>query len=158
MLYNKEGGQYMSIMVYVWLGIFIITLAIELAVPALVSIWFTAGSLISFIFALLFGDNAIWLQVILFLVVSGLTIYFLRPIAFKNTVKTNTNVDSLIDAIGACTEDVKKYSIGACKINGLVWSSIIDEEEQEILKGELVKVVEVRGNKLLVKKYIKEEK
>ena len=53
----------MSTMLWVWLGIFIVSLVIEILIPGLVSLWFSVGSLASLILAIFLGDTLIWLQI-----------------------------------------------------------------------------------------------
>ena len=147
------------VMIYIWLGLFILTLAIEIAVPALVSIWFSAGSLVALILAAIFGDNLIWLQILAFVIVSIAAILALRPLIFNNK-KTNyqTNVDSIVGKIGSVQTEVPRYGQGTVKLAGLVWSAELENETDEpIEKDTLVKVVKVDGNKLIITKYTEEK-
>ena len=79
-----------------WLGILIVLVIIELATLGLTTIWFAGGALIAFIASLLGASIAV--QVVLFLAVSVVLLFFTRPLAMKyvNKNRIKTNVDSLI--------------------------------------------------------------
>ena len=107
--------QYMWI---IWLALMIIMVIVECMGPALVSIWFAAGALVSLILSLLsFIPNVTipwWVQVIVFIVVSAITLLALRPLS-KRCLKRNTinsNVDSLVGKRGLLEEEIKPFSEG----------------------------------------------
>lgn len=135
----------------VWLVLMAGFLILEASCPChLVSIWFAAGALVAGIVALLNG--AIWLQVVLFLVVScGLLIAtfplvkkFLRPRIVK------TNVDSIVGSQGYVTEDIDNVdAVGQVKLGGMPWTARSASGEN-IPKGTLVKVEHIEGVKAFV--------
>lgn len=146
-------------MIYIWLALFVITLSVEIIVPALVSLWFAAGSLAALILAFIFGDALIWLQVLAFIVVSVLTIVLLRPVLSKNDKETQTNVDSLIGEVGVVQTKIEKYNPGTVKIRGLVWTAELSDEDKELIDiDSLVSIEKVKGNTLVVKKFEEENK
>ena len=148
----------MSVMLYIWLGLFIVTLAVEIAVPGLVSLWFSVGSLASLIISIFLGDTLIWLQILVFVVVSVASIFALRPLFLKNKVPDiKTNSESLVGEIGFATQDIEPYKVGAAKLKGLEWSAELVSADSEAIKaGEKVIVKNITGNKLIVELY-KEE-
>ena len=86
--------QYMWI---IWLSLFVLMIIIEASGPALISIWFAFGALISLIVSVIPGAPW-WSELIIFIVISISTLLALRPI-FKRYLKRNTvrtNVDSFI--------------------------------------------------------------
>ena len=147
--------QYMWI---VWLGLMIVMVIVECMGPALVSIWFAAGALVSLMLSLLSlipGVTVPWsVQVIVFVVVSAITLVALRPITrryFKaNTI--NSNVDSLVGQRGLLMEEIKPFEPGVCKINDVLWTAISTNGKETIPAKSVVEVVTIQGNKLLVKK------
>ena len=147
--------QYMWI---VWLGLMIVMVIVECMGPALVSIWFAAGALVSLMLSLLSLIPGVtvpwWVQVIVFVVVSAITLVALRPITrryFKaNTI--NSNVDSLVGQRGLLMEDIKPFEPGVCKINDVLWTAISTNGKETIPAKSVVEVVTIQGNKLLVKK------
>ena len=79
--------QYMWI---VWLSLFVIMLIVEAIGPALVSVWFAFGALLSLIVSFIPGVPW-WVEVIIFVVVSGATLLALRPV-FQKYFKRNSSI------------------------------------------------------------------
>ncbi len=68
-----------------------------------------------------------------------------------NFKKTSTNIDSLIGEIALVTKDINNLlSDGEVYIKGDYWSSM-SEDDNVIKKGTKVKVLEIRGVKLVVR-------
>ena len=67
----------MEIMDFVWLGIAILAAVVEAIVPALVSVWFVPAGLVALVLSL-FGAP-LWAQILLFVVVSFVSLAFTRP-------------------------------------------------------------------------------
>ena len=142
--------QYMWI---VWLALFVIMMIVEASGPALVSIWFALGALVSLIISFIPGVTW-WIELIVFVAVSGATLLAIRPIVRKyvkrNTVKTN--VDSFIGKRGYVIEDITLLNPGAIKIGDVSWTAIPVDKDDKILENEIIEVVAVSGNKLIVRK------
>ena len=139
-------------MVWIWATVFIVTLVIEIVTVELASIWFTFGSLVSFILALCgVGETA---QIIVFLVVSSLLLICLRSIFMKflKNNKEKTNLDSIIGTVHTLQSDIGEEKAGEIKLNGVVWR-VVSKDNEAISAGEKVEIVEVQGNKFLVKKF-----
>lgn len=141
----------------VWLGLLVVFLIVEAACPIhLVSIWFAVGSLIALVIALLNG--AIWLQIVVFLVVSAGLLALLWPFV-KKFIKPNitaTNVDSLVGKFAHVTEDIDNIDAhGQAKVNGLEWSAR-SADGKPIPKGTLVRIERIEGVKLIVSPASKE--
>ena len=143
-------------MIFVWLGIAIVALIIELNTTDLSSIWATVGGAITAIVAI--WCHIIWVQIIIFLVISILGILLIRPYV-KRYVKRNeieTNVDSLIGKKAICVDDIGPDNVGACKIDGKIWSAIAKDESDIINAGQKVEVLSIDGVKLIVRPLDKE--
>lgn len=139
----------MDTMVYIWIGLFLIFLVIEAVTMDLVTIWFAAGALITFI-AALFGAP-FWLQLTLFVVTTTLLLILVFPLV-KRKLKTGkypTNVDSLAGKKAVVKETIEFNKIGVASINGVLWSAT---GEGTFEAGETVLIKEVEGNKLIVTK------
>lgn len=140
-----------------WLMAFIILVVTEFLTMGLTTIWFAIGALASF-FASLFGAS-VWIQIVLFLVVSLVVLVVYRPLAVKyvNSRRTKTNVDDLIGREAKVVERIDNLNeTGRVMLNGIDWSArstliggIIDEDT-------IVKVREVQGVKLIVEPVITE--
>ena len=148
MLFEANEFLGLSIFVWLWLAVVIITLVIEFMTAEIVSIWFFVGSVVSLILAICKVDPAI--QIIVFVIVSIVFMVCVRPF-IKKYVKRNeikTNVDSFVGRIALVTEDILDGNRGVVKLDGQEWSAISNEN---ILKGTKVVVLSIEGNKLIVK-------
>ena len=137
-----------------WLMAFIILVVMEFLTMGLTTIWFAIGALTAF-FASLFGAS-FWIQIILFLVVSLVVLVVYRPLAVKyvNSKRTKTNVDDLVGKEAKVTEKIDNLNqTGRVVLNGMDWSA------RTTIGGPIdvdtiVKVIEVKGVKLIVEPVI----
>ncbi|MBE6141944.1 MAG: NfeD family protein [Erysipelotrichaceae bacterium] len=141
--------QYMWI---VWLAIFVVAIIIEATTTELVSIFFCFGSIIALIISFIPGASW-WIQLIVFIVVSGASLLGLRPLVHKyfNKEKRNTNVDELIGK-KITILDLNKDNLYEAKVNGLVWRVTTVDEEEQLKENDKAEVVAISGNKLVVRK------
>ena len=142
----------MEFMWIVWLSIAIFFLVIEGITVELISIWFTGGSLIAMVVALL-GLEIGW-QIAAFCVVSIILIIFTRPIVarYLKRNESKTNVDSLIGDIATVTREIVPDERGEVKVKGQHWLAI-SYDNNPIKSGEKVSILAIEGAKLIVKKY-----
>ena len=141
-----------------WLMAFIILVVMEFLTMGLTTIWFAIGALVSF-FASLFGA-VVWLQIVLFLVVSLVVLVVYRPLAVKyvNSRRTKTNVDDLIGREAKVIERIDNLNeTGRVLLNGIDWSARSTLIGGVIEEDTIVKVMEVQGVKLIVEPLITEE-
>ncbi|MCD4826190.1 MAG: NfeD family protein [Acholeplasmataceae bacterium] len=135
--------------IWLWLGIFVFALAFEFATADLVSVWFSLGAIPSFILSLFYVHAAI--QIGAFIVVTTALLLFTRPVVLKyfkvNEIKTN--VDSVIGQEGIVTTPIIANGVGRIKLRTQEWSAVSDEDVEN---GQKVRVLDVEGNKLIVKK------
>ena len=106
----------------VWLALMIVFLIVEAISLGLTSIWFAGGALAAALVSL-FCPN-VWIPMIVFIVVSGLLLYFTRPWAQKHFTKdrSKTNVEGVIGKIGIVTEEINNIaSTGTIVIAGQEW-------------------------------------
>ncbi len=138
-------------MTYVWLGLMLVFLIVEAVCPFhLVSIWFAVGALAAGV-AAWFGGQ-LWLQVLLFAVVSSALLACLWPFVKKvlNPQMIKTNVDSIIGTEGYVTQDIDNIAAtGQVKLGGMEWSAR-SVSGQKIPAGALVKVERIEGVKVFV--------
>ena len=64
-------------MVWIWLGVMIASLVVEISTMGFFSIWFAVGALVAMILALIPGIGP-WVQIIVFATVSVVSFVFLR--------------------------------------------------------------------------------
>lgn len=134
----------------VWLGLLLLFCAVEAATVGLTSIWFAAGSLAALIAALAGGP--LWLQIVLFFVVSLLCLIAVRPLArrYLNTRVQPTNADRILGAQARVEEDIDNLQgRGAVRVGGVTWSAR-SETGAPIPAGALVRVLRIEGVKVYV--------
>ena len=134
----------------VWLVALLVFLFVEAQSVTMVSLWFAAGALAALIVALCGGE--LWLQIVLFFVVSIALLAALRPLArkFFTPKITKTNVDSIIGAQGLVTAPIDNIvAQGQVKLNGMEWTA--RSTSGEIIPiGTQVVVDKVEGVKVFV--------
>ena len=137
-------------MIVAWLIALILFVIVEAATYALVSIWFAAGVLVALVSAAV--NAPVWLQVVLFLVISAVTLAATRSMArkFQGQKKERTNADKVLEMTGVVTERIDNIDgTGTVYVDGKVWSAR-SENGDVIEKDTRVKVVRIEGVKLYV--------
>ncbi len=141
----------MDLMNYIWLGLVVVFLIVEAACPIhLVSLWFAAGALAAL--AASFLGAALWLQMLLFVVVSAGLLILLWPLAKKymNPAVTATNVDAVVGKVGIVTAAIDNVeATGQMKLGGMEWTARSANGEN-IPVGTKVKVERIEGVKAFV--------
>ena len=135
---------------FLWFALLVIFIWAEAATVNMVSAWFAIGSLASLITALLGGQ--MWLQIVIFLAVSGVALALLRPVAKKYfTPKlTRTNVDALAGKTCLCITAIDNLAgSGQVKLGDVEWSARSTSGEA-IPAGTQVKIDRVEGVKVYV--------
>lgn len=134
-----------------WLVVLIVCLVVEFSTMGLTSIWFAGGALLSMIIALIGGP--LWLQVLVFLVVSIVLLIFTRPVAAKyfNKNRTRTNVDSIAGRQAIVTEKIDNLQgVGQIVTNGMEWTAR-SLDDSVIEEGAVVTIEKIEGVKAIVK-------
>ena len=146
--------MYMEVL---WLVLLIVFAVLEASTVSLVSIWFMGGALTALIAALCGAE--IWLQVVLFFVVSIALLLCLRPLSKKllKKRKVATNADSNIGKTAVVTETIDNLrGTGAVKISGVEWSArSVDDSVLE--KDAVVRILRIEGVKVCVERAEKKE-
>lgn len=132
----------------IWLCLLVLMIIIEAATVNLVTLWFAAGALVTFVISL-FGPP-FWVQIVVFMLITVLSLIFLFPLAKKKLKigKEKTNVDGIIGKTGVVTKEIVFNQIGHVDISGVIWSA---KSEEDISVGKTVEVLKVEGNKVIVK-------
>jgi membrane protein implicated in regulation of membrane protease activity len=140
----------MSPMAWFWLVALVLFAVAEAATVGLVSIWFAGGALVALIAT---GCGApIWLQVLLFLVVSGIMLALLRPFVRRMTKssKTETNAGRHIGREALVMEEINNLTgTGAIKLDGVTWTAR-SESGEVIPVGTTIVVQRIEGVKVVV--------
>ena len=133
-----------------WLILLVVFLLAEAATVGVVSMWFALGALAAMVTALLHGP--VWLQTVLFVVVSTGLLLALRPLVRKylSPNLTATNVDSVVGSTGIVTAAIDNVSAaGQVKLGAMEWTAR-STSGQPIPVGTLVKVDRMEGVKAYV--------
>jgi membrane protein implicated in regulation of membrane protease activity len=142
--------SFMSPMAWFWLVALVIFAVAEAATVGLVSIWFAGGALVALIAT---GCGApIWLQVLLFLAVSGIMLAMLRPFVrrMSKPSKTETNAGRHIGREALVMEEINNLTgTGAIKLDGITWTAR-SESGEVIPVGTTIVVRRIEGVKVFV--------
>lgn len=134
----------------IWLVLLGLLVVIEIITLGLTTIWFAGGALVAFLVSLAGGP--IWLQVVIFIIVSLVLLIFTRPLAVKymNKNVNKTNVDSLPGQKAVVIKTINNLqNTGQAVVNGLEWSAK-SKDGAVIDEGKIVRIVAVEGVKLVV--------
>lgn len=133
-----------------WFVLLILFIGAEAATVTMVSAWFAVGALAALIAAL--AGAELWLQIVLFIGVSGLSLWLLRPLSRKYFTPrlTRTNVDAMTGKICPVVADIDNLTGGGqVKIGDVEWSAR-STNGQPIPAGTQVKIDRVEGVKVYV--------
>ena len=142
----------MDMVLIFWMVILILCIVIEVLTLGLTTIWFAAGALVAIFAALLYAP--IFVQVILFLLVSLTLLFFTRPIAVKyfNRDRVKTNVESMVGLQAIVTGEIDNVqATGQVTVSGQEWSARSWDDKVRIPAGAVVVVVAISGVKLIVR-------
>lgn len=143
-------------MLWIWLGIIIVSAVVELITIDLVSIWFTIGAICALIGEVFNLSQSI--QIIIFVFVSLVCIIASRPLAKKylKTKKVSTNYDRVIGQHGLVLKRIDADTRGEVKVLSMDWSAAsIDNSVLEA--GDYCEILAVEGAHLVVRKINKGE-
>lgn len=121
---------------YVWLAVAIVLALLEINTTTLVCIWFVVGAL--FAFGISFITDSIMLQTVVFVLVSGTSLAFTRPLVEKhlNRKTIPTNADMLIGKVCTVTQPVTPQQKGRVTVDGQSWmaaSTVSLKEGQQVV-------------------------
>ena len=136
----------------IWVGAMVVFGVLEAATVGLTSIWFVVGALGGLIVAMCGGQ--IWLQLVVFFVVSIAALIAARPLVVKyiNQDTTATNADRVLGATARVTESIDNtVPVGAVYVDGKTWSAR-SENGESIAAGTMVRVTRMEGVRLFVEK------
>lgn len=134
-----------------WLIAVAVLLVLEIVTLGLTTIWFAGGAFAAFIAGQC--QAPLWLQILLFLVVSIILLVFTRPIVEKhlNANRTKTNVDSLAGRHGKVIEEIDNFNqTGKVMLDGMEWMARSEDANIKIMPETKVEVKEVKGAHIVV--------
>lgn len=143
----------MENLIWLWIGVIIIALAVEMATDQLVSIWFVPSAFVTAILSLC-KLGLIW-QVLIFIVLSAAGIVVSKVLLAKSNrgKDTRTNTEALIGERCVVTSRIDNFEDqGQVKIKGQFWTARGTGENDVYEVGEALTVVSIEGVKLICEK------
>lgn len=134
-----------------WLIVLVVLVVIELLTMGLTTIWFAGGALVATIAAVF--NTPFFVQVILFLVVSVVLLFFTRPLAVKyfNKDRVRTNAESLVGRQAIVISEIDNLQgIGQVNVGGMEWSARTRVDGVKLPVGTVTTILAINGVKLIV--------
>lgn len=144
----------------VWVIVCIGCVILEAASPQLTSIWFALGGIAALIVSFI-KPELWWLQLIIFVVVSAVSLALTRPLAKKLLSKKSEkmNADRFLDEEGVVIQTVNNVlGEGQIKSKGTVWSARSENDDDVIEEGAPVIIKKIEGVKVIVERIRKDDK
>ena len=140
------------VMTIMWAAFFLGALFIEAQTAELIAVWFVPGALIALILATF--DVAIWIQWVVFAVISAilviLALTIFRKKLLRNFGKEKTDTELLIGKTALVTERIDNDAMtGAVKVDGKEWSARMSDNCEYAEVGEFVEIESISGVKLI---------
>lgn len=138
---------------WMWIAVIIAAVVIEAVSEQLVSIWFVPAAVVATIIDF-FDVHIVW-QVIVFLAISLLGIFFIRRFLtrFNNSPSSKTNIDAIVGEKCVVTEKVDTFAgCGQVKVKGQIWSARGTADNDVFEVGDVLRIVAIEGVKLICKK------
>jgi membrane protein implicated in regulation of membrane protease activity len=141
-------------MPWIWVAIIVITIIWELSTFDLNCLWFTIAATAALVISFFPDVFSPVIQLVVFAFMSLVLFFTLKKWTQKamTVPDTHLNADALVGKEVTVETKVDAGGIGTTKVNGVVWSIVFADKETEAEVGETVVVVEIKGNKLVVKK------
>lgn len=140
-------------MVYVWIGVIVAAIVLEMLTDQLIAVWFMPSAIVCAILDLC-GVPMPW-QLLVFLLVSVAGIVLSRTLLKKwlRFTKTATNVEAVVGEKCVVTERIDNYAgCGQAKVRGQIWSARSIDDDETFEAGEILRVVAVEGVRIICKK------
>ena len=133
-----------------WLLVVVFSVVVEINTLQIVSIWFAASGVVSMILASIGCKTEV--QACVFFILSAILIVASRPIVKKINQSKNENstVESLVGEEVVVTKIIKNGEVGEIKSKYERYSAIAPSVKEDILPNTKVKILEIRGNKVIV--------
>lgn len=141
----------------IWLIVFVACIVIEIISMGLTTIWFAGGALIAAA-AAAFGVP-LWMQIVLFVLVSLILLYFTRPIAVKyfNKDRIKTNAESLVGKQAIVISEIDNLQgIGQVAVEGKEWTARTVTDGITLPTGSVVIIRAISGVKLMVEEKLQQ--
>lgn len=139
--------------VLIWFLVGLAMMLLEFAIPGLIVIFFGAGAWVIAILTAIFPHMVVWIQLMLFTIISVVSLLLLRGQLKKHFFSDQEGAESegLDDYIGRSAVVEKEIKNGRGKINfrGASWDAFADED---IPEGSQVNIIEKDSIRLKVER------
>ena len=137
--------------IWIWVAIIAASIIIELITMEMVSLWTAVGGLCALILDVI-GVN-LEIQLVVFFVVSIALLLSLRKLALKYLLKSTQKVgnERVFGTKARLLTEITNETPGTIKVNGVIWSATTTDGTP-LAENTIVEIVELRGNKFIVKK------
>ena len=135
----------------VWLIIAAILFVGEIITAGFLLLWFAIAAIVAMLVS--FITTNLFIQTLIFLIVSVILIIFTRPLLSKYTKGDNTvmNSQTIVGKTAIVTEDISLLnSIGQINVDGEIWSAKTYNPDLTIPKGSRVEIIGIDGVKACV--------
>jgi len=134
---------------WIWVALIVIFSIIEALTLGLTTIWFAIAALVMVFLSFL--PISFPVQILIFLAISAVLLFFTRPLAIKKfkVGKEKTNVDSLVGRPALVTKIITEFDRGEVKLNGNIWSARTDDGST-LTEGTRCTVVRIEGVQVIV--------
>jgi len=136
-----------------WIVIFVVFMIFELFKLDLFGICIATGCLAGLIAKLLHLQS--FVQVIIFVIITVVMFVFVRPVALigMQKAKGKKQISSMIGKNAVVVSEINnRERIGRVKFNDTEWQARSSRNDTILLVGTVVKILDVNGVKLIVKK------
>ena len=138
---------------WVWIGVIVAAIIIEILTDQLVSIWFVPGAIVSTVLDFLNVLPVVQILVVLLTAIAGIIfarVYLVGKLR-KRIVKTNIN--AIIGERCVVTDKIDNYAgCGQVKIKGQIWSARGVGDDDVFEAGSVLRVVAIEGVKVICRK------
>ena len=135
----------------VWLLIAAVLFVGEIITAGFLLMWFAIAAVVSMLVS--FITTNVFIQTLVFLIVSVILLIFTRPLLSKYTKGDNTimNSKTIIGQKAIVTEEISLLKgTGQINVNGETWSAKIDNPDITIPKGSRVEIIGIDGVKACI--------
>jgi membrane protein implicated in regulation of membrane protease activity len=135
---------------WVWVALTIVFSLIEAFTLGLTTIWFALAAFVMIFLSFL--PIPLEFQLLIFLAISAVLLFFTRPIAIKKfkAGRVKTNVDSLVGKHALVIKQIGEFERGEIKLNGQIWSAR-SHDNSEINEGSKCEVIKIEGVQAIVR-------
>ena len=135
----------------VWLVIAGVLFVGEILTAGFLLLWFAIAAVVAMLVSFL--TTNLFIQILVFVVISILLLIFTRPLLSKYTKSDNTvtNSNAIIGKTALVTEEISLLnSTGQISVDGEIWSAKTMDPNLTIPKGSIVEIIGIDGVKACV--------